>query len=192
MALSEPMAFSLLANPCGSCRAFPRGRGRAPLRLACSLSSRTDLLDRHLGALSPGAHDLLAGCYIRCMWSRRCAAHRSARQPLLEIADLEGEPLLLLQRGFGSREWFDIACEIAHIRPHVLLESAAPQTLVALAATDYAIAILPSNAQLPHDTVRSVPLVHHGASIGRWAHIAWDPQRFLAPYAQQFVTELVA
>jgi DNA-binding transcriptional LysR family regulator len=74
----------------------------------------------------------------------------------------------------------------------VLLESAAPQTLVALAATDYAIAILPSNTQLPHDTVRTVPLVHHGASIGRWAHIAWDPQRFLAPYAQQFVTELVA
>jgi LysR family cyn operon transcriptional activator len=119
-------------------------------------------------------------------------AHRLARRPLLEIADLENEPLLLPQRGFGSREWFDIACEIAHIRPRVLLESAAPHTLVALAATDYAIAILPSNASVPRDSVRSIPLVHRGASIGRWTHVAWDPQRFLAPYAEHFVTELVS
>ena len=35
---------------------------------------------------------------------------------------------------------------MAHIRPRVLLESAAPQTLLALAATGYGIAILPSNA----------------------------------------------
>ena len=109
---------------------------------------------------------------------------------MLEIAELEDEPLLLPQRGFGSREWFDIACDIAHIRPRVLLESAAPHTLVALAATDYAIAILPSNARVPRDSVRAIPLVHRGASIGRWAHIAWDPQRFLAPYAEHFVTEL--
>jgi DNA-binding transcriptional LysR family regulator len=119
-------------------------------------------------------------------------AHKLGRRAVIDITDLAEQPLLLLRRGFGSREWFDIACETAHIRPRVLLESAAPQTLVALAATDYAIAILPSNTQLPHDTVSTVPLVHHGASIGRWAHIAWDPQRFLAPYAQQFVTELVA
>ena len=119
------------------------------------------------------------------------SAHRLARRRLLEIAELEDEPLLLPQRGFGSREWFDIACDIAHIRPRVLLESAAPHTLVALAATDYAIAILPSNVRVPPERVRAIPLVHRGASIGRWTHIAWDPQRFLAPYAEHFVTELV-
>ena len=120
------------------------------------------------------------------------SAHRLARRTLLEIAELEDEPLLLPQRGFGSREWFDIACDIAHIRPRVLLESAAPHTLVALAATDYAIAIVPSNARVPRDGIRASPLVHRGASIGRWAHIAWDPQRFLPPYAEHFVAELVA
>lgn len=109
---------------------------------------------------------------------------------MLEIVELEDEPLLLPQRGFGSREWFDVACDIAQIRPRVLLESAAPHTLVALAATGYAIAILPSNARIPPDEVRAMPLLHRGTSIGRWAHIAWDPQRFLAPYAEQFVTEL--
>ena len=118
------------------------------------------------------------------------SAHRLAHRALLEITELENEPLMLPQRGFGSRAWFDIACDIAHLRPRVLLESAAPQTLVALAATDYAIAILPSNARVPPDSVRTIPLVHRGASIGRWTHIAWDPKRFLAPYAVHFVTEL--
>jgi DNA-binding transcriptional LysR family regulator len=118
--------------------------------------------------------------------------HKLARRAVIDITELAEQPLLVLRRGFGSREWFDIACEIGHIRPRVLLESAAPHTLVALAATDYAIAILPSNAQVPRETVRAVPLVHRGASVGRWAHIAWDPQRFLAPYAEEFVAELVA
>jgi len=34
------------------------------------------------------------------------SAHRLARRRLLEIAELEHEPLLLPQRGFGWREWF--------------------------------------------------------------------------------------
>ena len=36
-----------------------------------------------------------------------------------------------------------------------------------------------------------VPLVHRGVPIGRWASIAWDPRRFLPPYAEWFVEELV-
>jgi len=117
--------------------------------------------------------------------------HRLGRRAVLEIAELADQPFLLLRRGFGSRDWFDAACGIANIRPRVLLESSAPHTLVALAATNYGIAILPSNAQVPRG-IRAVPLVHRGASIGSWAHIAWDPQRFVAPYAEQFVEEIVA
>src|SRR5712691_1886104 len=117
---------------------------------------------------------------------------RLGRRAALEIAELADEPLLLLRRDFASREWFDAACQTAHVRPHVLLESAAPHTLLALAATDYGIAIVPSNAQVPRGTVRAVPLVHRGASIGRWASVCWDPRRFLAPYAEQFVAEIVA
>jgi LysR family cyn operon transcriptional activator len=35
-------------------------------------------------------------------------------------------------------------------------------------------------------------LLHRKASLGRWAMVAWDPQRFLAPYAKQFVEDLRA
>jgi len=100
-------------------------------------------------------------------------------------------PLLLTRRDFGSRQWFDAACQVAHIRPHVLLESGAPPTLIALAQAGYGIAIVPSNARIPRG-LRAVPILLRGESIGAWASVSWDPRRFLAPYAEQFVEELVA
>ena len=89
--------------------------------------------------------------------------HRLGRRAVLEIADLADEPLLLLRRGFASREWFNAACQVAHIRPRVLLESAAPHTLVALARADYGIALVPSTVRIARDGVRVVPVVHRGA-----------------------------
>src|SRR5262249_43992607 len=71
--------------------------------------------------------------YPRHLLAALSPRHRLGRRAVLEIAELADEPLLLLRRDFGSREWFDLACEMAHIRPRVLLESAAPHTLVALA-----------------------------------------------------------
>ena len=117
--------------------------------------------------------------------------HRLSRRRALDVADLADEPLLLLHRSFGSREWFDAACSIAHIRPRVLLESAAPHTLVALTGVGYGVAVVPSTVLVPSG-VRALPLIQRGASIGRWLTIAWDPQRLLAAYAEQFVEELVA
>ena len=117
--------------------------------------------------------------------------HRLSRRRALDVADLADEPLLLLHRSFGSREWFDAACNIAHIRPRVLLESAAPHTLIALTGVGYGVAVVPSTVLVPNG-VRALPLVQREASIGRWLTIAWDPQRLLAAYAEQFVDELVA
>jgi LysR family cyn operon transcriptional activator len=119
-------------------------------------------------------------------------AHRLSRRGTLEVTELAGVPLLLPRRDFGSRQWFDAACQVAHLRPHVLLESGAPDTLVALARAGYGIAIVPSNAQIPRRGVRAVPLVRRGVALGTWASIAWDPRRFHAPYAASFVEELVA
>jgi LysR family cyn operon transcriptional activator len=74
----------------------------------------------------------------------------------------------------------------------VLVESGAPDTLVALARAGYGTAIVPSNTPIPRAGVRAVPIVHRGIAIGVWASISWDPRRFHAPYAQDFVEELVA
>jgi LysR family cyn operon transcriptional activator len=50
---------------------------------------------------------------------------------------------------------------------------------------------VPSTAAVP-GSVRAVPLVHRGASLGRWLTVAWNSRRFLAAYAEQFVDELVS
>ena len=113
------------------------------------------------------------------------------RRATLEVAELVDSPLLLTRRDFASREWFDAACQVMHMRPRVLLESGAPSTLVALAQAAYGIAIVPSNVRIPRKGLRAVPLVQRGAPIGRWLSLAWDPRRFLAPYAEEFVEELV-
>jgi DNA-binding transcriptional LysR family regulator len=109
----------------------------------------------------------------------------------LDVADLADEPLLLLHRTFGSRVWFDSACDVAHIRPRVLVESAAPHTLISLAEVGYGVAVVPSTVLIPGG-VRAVALVQRGRAIGRWLTIAWDPQRSLPAYAAQFADELVA
>jgi LysR family cyn operon transcriptional activator len=118
--------------------------------------------------------------------------HRLSGHSVVDVSELEDEPLLLLGPDFGSHQWFKAACQIARVRPRVLLESSAPHTLVALAAVGYGVAIMPSNAQIPKAKIRAMPVVHDKASIGKWSMIAWDPRRFLAPYAEQFVDELVA
>jgi LysR family cyn operon transcriptional activator len=131
---------------------------------------------------------LLFPVYMLAVLAER---HRLSSRAVIDVAELADEPLLRLGHGFASRGWFDAACQIAHIRPHVLLESAAPQTLIALAAAGKGVALVPSTVLISRGKVRAVPLVHRRAPIGRWGNIAWHPRRFLARYAEQFIEELV-
>jgi LysR family cyn operon transcriptional activator len=149
--------------------------------------------DVHLACMPAGDSRfrarLLTPIHVLAVLPKR---HRLRGRAVLEIAELAGEELLVLRREFGSRAWFDAACQLAKVHPKVLLESGVPHTLVELAATGYGVAILPSNARLPRAGVHAVPLIYRGASIGRWQVIAWDARRFLAPYAAQFIQEITA
>jgi LysR family cyn operon transcriptional activator len=118
--------------------------------------------------------------------------HRLSRRAVLDVTELADEPLLRLNSSFASHGWFAAACHVAHIRPRVLLESVAPQTLIALARAGHGVAVVPSPVRIPRAGVRVAVVVHRGVSIGRWAVAAWDAHRFLAPYAVRFVEELVA
>jgi LysR family cyn operon transcriptional activator len=118
--------------------------------------------------------------------------HRLSRRAVLEVDSLADEPLLLLGRGFASRGWFEAACQVAHVQPRTVLESAAPQTLIALARTGYGIGVVPSAVRIDRQGIRAVPLILRGRSIGRWSMMAWEPRRFLPPFATQFVEGIVA
>jgi DNA-binding transcriptional LysR family regulator len=145
-------------------------------------------------ALMPAGEDRFAGRLLYPMHVLAVLAqgHRLSRRAVLDITELAGEPLLRLGSSFASHGWFEAACQVAHIRPRVLLESVASQTLIALARTGHGVAVVPSPVRIPRAGVRAAVVVHRGVSIGRWAVAAWDSQRFLPPYAVQFVDELVA
>jgi DNA-binding transcriptional LysR family regulator len=113
-----------------------------------------------------------------------------ARHPTLEISSIAEKPLLLLRRGFGSREWFDDACQAAGIRPAMLLESSSHNVVIGLARAGYGIGILPSAIAMPHKDLQVIPLVRKRASIGKWTMLAWDGNRLLPPYARRFAEEL--
>ena len=155
------------------------------------LQGHLDRGDVQLGIM-PSGHDpfdgrLLYPIYVTAALSPE---HRLARRGTLEVSQLADEPLLLLGRQFGLRSWFEAACDVAHIRPRALMESAAPHTLIALAREGYGIAVVPSDVQPQQGEIRLIPLVHRGAPVGRWSVVTWNPQRFLPPYAEQFVSEL--
>lgn len=119
-------------------------------------------------------------------------SHPLSRRSSIEVSDLADVPLLLLQRSFASRGWFDGACHNAEISPPMLLESGAPATLIALAANGDGAAIVPSNVSIPRHGVKAIPVTYRRVPIGRWMLIAWDRRRFLPPFAIHFVDELVA
>jgi LysR family transcriptional regulator, cyn operon transcriptional activator len=156
------------------------------------LPDRLNNGDVHLALIPYDERFRCRTVYPMCVLAVFSEHHPLRGHRTLEVAELRDEPLLLLHTSFGSRVWFDAACQVAHIRPRVLLESGAPHTIIALAREGYGVAVVPSTALVPREGVRAAPLVQRKAAIGRWLAAAWDPQRFLAPYAEQFVEELVA
>lgn len=118
--------------------------------------------------------------------------HDLSGHNVLDVGELAGQQLLALRRGFGSRDWFETACEAANIRPSVLLESNSHNAILGLAGAGYGIGILPSATPVPKKGIRAIPLVHRRLSIGKWTMLAWDARRFVPPYVERFADELVA
>ena len=156
------------------------------------LPSRLEQGDVHL-AIMPAGDERFDGrlLYPMHVFAVLPKAHRLSRRAVLDVTELANNRLMV-GSGFASRVWFEAACQVAHVKPHIVLESAAPHTLIALVRVGYGIAVLPSPASMPREAVRAVPLAHRGISIGRWARVAWDAQSFLPPYAERFVDDLAA
>src|ERR1700704_1738632 len=126
---------------------------------------------------------LLYPMYVLAVLPQR---HGLSRRATLDVTDLADELVLRLTPGFASHGWFEAACHVAHVRPRVLLESVAPQTLIALAKSGHGIALVPSPVRIPRAGVRVAVVVHREVPLGQWTVAAWDPQRYLAPYASKF------
>ena len=158
-----------------------------------ALIDRVERGDVHV-ALSVAGGDHLAARLL--FPARMLAVATPSRLPhhsrALEMRELARQPLLLLRRDFGTRQWFDAAARLAHITPRVALESGAAQTLIALARADHGIAIVPSTLPVAERGLRAMPTVLNGQAIGGWVAANWDPRRTLPPYGLAFVEELAA
>jgi DNA-binding transcriptional LysR family regulator len=158
-----------------------------------SLVSRLERGDVHL-AYIPVGDDRFVGRLLYPVHVIAVVPEGSefSQHRVFDIASLAGQQLLALRRGFGSRDWFDAACEAAIIRPSVLLESNSHNAILGLAGAGYGIGILPSAVMIPKKGIQAIPLVHRRVSIGKWTMLAWDPRRFVPPYVERFADELVA
>lgn len=115
--------------------------------------------------------------------------HRLSSRRTIEVTDLSNEPLLLLRKGFMTRELFDGACQVAHMRPRVVLESGSPHCLLALVNSGHGIAIIPSTVRLLNVREKVLPLQQEGRQLGLWMSVIWDPKRYVAPAAKIFIEE---
>lgn len=154
--------------------------------------SRLEGGEVHLGIMSGGtgfSRRLLGPTHLLAVMLK---SNPLSRNKIIELRALTDQPLLVMQREYGSRTWFDAACEIALVRPRILMECTTPQTLSELAAVDYGIAIVPSSSAITDPRLRALPIVHRGISLGQWTAICWNSRRLLAPYAEQLVDALVS
>ena len=149
------------------------------------LVTRLERGDVHL-ALTAASDAQFRGARCPLFASSPCS--RSQRLGLgatLEIGDLVDASLLLTRRDFASREWFEAASQVAHMRPRV-----APGELRLHARRAGPGRVRrrnrPSNVGFRARSAGRTPRAARGP-VGRWLTVAWDPRRFLATYAVRFV-----
>lgn len=148
--------------------------------------------DVHL-AIMPTGDDRFRGPLLYPMYILAVTPsdHRLGKRKVLEVSELDDAPVLKLDASFASHQWFEAACNLSNTNPRIILESASPQTIVSLARSGHGIAIVPSPIRIVAKGIRTVPIVHNGDPIGRWAVAAWNPRRYLPTFAQNFVNELL-
>ena len=114
-------------------------------------------------------------------------SHPLATHKTIDVKQLASYALLLLNRGFLTRQLFDGACQSLHITPKIVLESNSAQSLLSLAEHGQGVAILPSTVRLGQTTQKVIPLRHGGKSLGLWMSVIWEGKRYLTPAARTFI-----
>ncbi|QEN86018.1 LysR family transcriptional regulator [Labrys sp. KNU-23] len=109
---------------------------------------------------------------------------RSASE--LPIESLADAPVLLLRRGFMTRDLFDESCRTAGVRARIVLESDSPHALIAMVEAGHGIAMLSSSAARGVRTSPPISVSLAKDFIQRQVSAIWSPLRHrpaaLAPF----------
>src|SRR4249919_3320734 len=96
---------------------------------------------------------------------------------MIDIVSLASYPLLLLESGYSVRRLFDAACRLADVEPHILLESRAPHTLLALAEAGQGVAIIPSVLRTDRYRLKIARVSHRRKPLRDRYVIQWDKRQ---------------
>ncbi len=110
-----------------------------------------------------------------------------SRQEAISVSQIANDPLLVLRRGFMTRDLFERACSLARFRPRIMLESDNPHTLVRLAQDGHGVAVLSSTAAIEPIIKKAVPLTHLGRPITQKVSAVWNPERHEPPAFAPFL-----
>ncbi len=156
---------------------------RGEIHLGQNLLHAVKLDEKHFGSLPLGSVELLAVCH---------PSMPLGPNGTIELADLAGFPLLLLDSGFGFRRAFDAASRMAGLKPTIMFESRNPHTLLALAEAGHGVAIVPSQLQCRRYQLRIVGLTHRRRVLQEPLTISWDKRRPLPRFATDYCVMLAA
>ena len=105
---------------------------------------------------------------------------------MIDIGRLASYPLLLLEQDYSYACNSIAACRLANLKPHVLFESRAPHTLLALAEAGHGVAIIPSLLRTDRYALRIFRVAHRGRPLREELVIQRDNRRPILPYAASF------
>jgi DNA-binding transcriptional LysR family regulator len=114
------------------------------------------------------------------------------RGGMIDIVSLAAHQLLLLDSGYSIRRLFDAACRVTDVEPDILVESRAPQTLLALAEAGQGVAVVPSVLRTDRYRLRIARVTHGRKPLRDPYVIQWDKRRPMPGYAESFCTALAA
>ncbi|RAH96757.1 hypothetical protein DLJ53_31330 [Acuticoccus sediminis] len=114
--------------------------------------------------------------------------HRLEGASAATIADIADEHLMLLRRGFLTRQLFDLTCASSGLRPNILLESDSAETLACLADDGHGIAVVSTSARPVRDAARTIALHNDGAPIKGDVYAVWKNNRSRPACLADFVS----
>ena len=110
----------------------------------------------------------------------------------IEITDLIGMPVLVLNKRHASREVFDAACRLSGEGPDIVMESYSPHTLFAMAEGGIGVAVVPSSLRPAVGQLVRRPITLKGELIQFDICAMWNSRAPLPIYGQRFVADLTA
>jgi DNA-binding transcriptional LysR family regulator len=140
------------------------------------------------------ANSPIVGRHLFTLWAQAVIpkSHPLSDRHSIDIDLLAGERLLIMRRGYMTREMFEGICQLRGIRTIPILESHNPHALVGMSNDGHGIAIVPSTVGVVAPGVTVAELTEGGRRLAHDMLILWDSRRHQSDLCHAFVEHATA